>query len=130
MNDIDKKMIIEALLNNILNIRFEDMVWANVENAKNHIKDVFGDILGGTDAPGNAALLNLVNNWGGKREATILGYGLKGPAPHVAGVNSILCNSFDCAPLVVIIDKKRYPSHVSGTTVPTAINMGESKYIS
>jgi 2-methylcitrate dehydratase PrpD len=118
---------LRRFLNNILNTRFEDMVRANVENAKNHIKDVFGDILGGTGAPGNATLVNLVNNWGGKREATILGYGLKGPATHVAWVNSTLCNSFDYAPLVVIIDKKRYPSHISGTTVPTAITMGESK---
>jgi aconitate decarboxylase len=126
MNGIDKKMIIEALLNNILNTRFEDLNQTIVENAKNRIKDVVGNILGGAGAPDNIAMVNMVKDWGGKKVATILGYGLKAPAPSVAWVNSILCNSFDSAPLVTIIDKKRFPSHISGTTVPTAITMGES----
>jgi 2-methylcitrate dehydratase PrpD len=129
MDDSRNKKIVEALLENILNARYKDLDQPTVYNAKNRIKDVVGNILGGAGAPDNAALVNLVKDWGGKREATILGYGLKAPAPSVAWVNSILCNSFDSAPLVTIIDKKRFPSHISGATVPTAITMGESGHI-
>jgi 2-methylcitrate dehydratase PrpD len=130
MNDIDKRMIVEALLNNILNTRFEDLDQATVENAKKRINDVVGDIIGGAGAPDNAILVKRVKDWGGKKEASILGYGLKAPAPHAAWVNAILCNSFDCAPLVVIINNKRYPSHTSGATIPSAITMGERGHIS
>jgi hypothetical protein len=78
MNDIDKKAIIEAPVNNILKTRFEDLDQVTM----------------------------------------------------AAWVNVIFCNSFACAPLVVVINKKRYPSHTSGVTIPTAITMGESGNIS
>jgi len=130
MKDIDKKIIVDSLLNNVLNTRFENLDQSTIENAKNRIKDVVGDILGGAGAPDNAVLVKLVRGWGGKREATILGYGLKAPVPQAAWVNAILCNTFDSAPLVVIINNKRYPSHTSGATIPTAITIGESRHIS
>jgi len=129
MPDASEKTVIDTLSANILDTRFEDLDQATIDNARNRIMDVIGDIIGGTGAPGNAALVNLVKERGGKKEATILGYGIKAPASDVAMVNSILCNSFDAAPLVVIVDGKRYPSHTSGTTVPVAITMGENRGI-
>ena len=115
----------EAFSTNALKVRFEDLDRDVVENAKKRIIDVVGDIMGGAGAPDNVALVNLVKEWGGKKEATILGYGLEAPASNVALVNCILCNSFDSAPLVVIVGGKLYPSHTSGCTVPSAITMGE-----
>ncbi len=129
MDTSSKKTVVEAFAKNILGTRFEDLDAETVENAKRRITDVVGDILGGAGAPDNTILLNLVNSWGGEKEATILGYGVKAPAANVALVNAILCNSFDSAPLVVIIDGKRIPSHTSGATIPTAITMGESQQI-
>ena len=129
MDNFQKKKVVEALEENILNSRFEDLDSDTVENAKKRILDVVGDILGGAGASDNAVLVNLVKSWGGRKEATILGYGLKVPVSNAAFVNSVLCNSFDSAPLVVIIDKKRIPSHTSGATIPTAITMGESWHI-
>jgi 2-methylcitrate dehydratase PrpD len=122
--------VISALTNNILNTRFEDLDGTIVENARNRIMDVIGNIIGGTGAPDNTALVDLIKGWGGKKEATILGFGLKAPVHNVAMANCILCNSFDSAPLVVVIGGKRIPSHISGTTVPAAITLGESRGIS
>ena len=121
---------VEAICDNILNTRFEDIDRATVDNTKSRIMDVFGDMIGGAVGFGNQALVKMLQNWGGKKEASIIGYGVKVPAANAAMANSIFCRSFDWEPLVVIIDGKRYPSHTSCTTVPTAITMGEALGIS
>jgi 2-methylcitrate dehydratase PrpD len=125
VNKAETGTVSETISASVLGVRFEDLDRDTVENAKKRILDIVGDIMGGAGASDNAALVNLVRNWGGKKEASILGYGLKAPAPNAAMVNCILCNSFDSAPLVVVMGGNRYPSHTSGCTVPTAITMGE-----
>jgi len=127
---IDGKAVVAALAENVLKTRFEDIDPATVENAKKRVLDVIGCAVGGAAASGNAAMVDLVKGWGGKKEATILGYGVRAPAHEVAWANAILCRSFDWEPLLTIIDGKRYPGHVSGTTVSTALTLGESQNIS
>jgi 2-methylcitrate dehydratase PrpD len=124
------KETIEAICDNILNTRFEDIDRPTVENTKSRIMDVFGDMIGGTMGFGNQALVRMLQNWSGKKEASIIGYGIKVPAANAAMANSIFCRSFDWEPLTVIVSGKRYPSHTSCTTVPTAITMGEALRIS
>jgi 2-methylcitrate dehydratase PrpD len=124
---LDGKAVVAALAENVLKTRFEDIDTASVENTKKRILDVIGCAIGGAAAPGNAAMIDLVRDWGGKKEATILAFGVKAPAQDAAWANAILCRSFDWEPLLTIIDGKRYPGHVSGTTVATAITMAESR---
>ena len=126
MNSVNGKMIIDALAENVLKTRFEDIDSSTVENTKKRILDVIGCAIGGAKAPGNDGLVGLVKSWGGKKEATILAYGVKAASPDVAWANAILCRSFDWEPLVAVIDHKRYPGHVSGTTVSTALTLAES----
>ena len=130
MGNAEGKTAVEALADNVLNTRFEDIDQATIENTKKRILDVIGCAIGGARAPNNSALINLVKGWGGKKEATILAYGIKAPIPDVAWANAILCRSFDWEPLVAVVDGKRYPGHISGTTVPTALTLGESRGIS
>jgi 2-methylcitrate dehydratase PrpD len=130
MGNTEGERAVEALVDNVLKTRFEDIDQATIENTKNRILDVIGCAIGGARAHNNSALVNLVKKWGGKKEATILTYGVKAPVPDVAWANSILCRSFDWEPLVTVVDGKRYPGHISGTTVPTALTLGESKGIS
>jgi 2-methylcitrate dehydratase PrpD len=125
MNSVDGKMIIDALAENVLKTRFEDIEPDIVENTKKRLLDVIGCTIGGAKAAGNDGLIDLVKSWGGN-EATILGYGVRAAAPDAAWANAILCRSFDWEPLVAIIGQKRYPGHVSGTTVSTALTMAES----
>lgn len=126
----DKKTAIEALAENVLNTRFDDLDQSTVNNTKDRILDMIGDIIGGSRDPANDALIKLFQRWGGEKEATVLAYGIQMPAPNAAMANCILGRSFDREPLVVIIGRQRLPSHTSGTTVPTAITMGESKGVS
>jgi len=127
MPDVDGKAIIEALAANVLGARFEDLDAATVENARWRIIDTIGCAIGGAREPSNAALIDLLRDWGGKPEATVLGHGLKGPVHEVAMVNSILCRSFDWGPLTLIADGRRFPTHTSETTVLTALAVGESR---
>ena len=130
MGAADGKAITRALADNVLSTRFEDLSATTVANAKDRILDIVGCAIGGARAPGNAGLIELVKQWGGKPEATVLGHGLKAPAHTVAMANSILCRSFDWGVLTLIIDGRRFPTHTSETTVMTALALGESRGVS
>src|SRR4030042_2699302 len=82
--------------------------------------------MGGANAPGNAALIDLVKNWGGKEEATIWVHGGKAPAHNVAMVNSIMARSFGFGALTDTFERKKIGSHQSETTVPIALTLGEA----
>jgi 2-methylcitrate dehydratase PrpD len=129
MSNPAKAKPIEELSTNILNTRFENLNEATLENAKNRIIDVLGCAIGGANASGNSALIKLVKEWGGKEEATILAWGGKVPACNAAMVNSIMARSFDFEVVGALVEGEWIGSHISGTTVPTALTMGEAKGI-
>jgi 2-methylcitrate dehydratase PrpD len=121
----NKNTPIEALSANVLETRFENFDQATVENARYRIIDVLGCAVGGSNAAGNAALVELVRDWGGKKEALIIVHGGRVPAHNAAMMNSIMARSFDFEALVPQIDGIDIPAHISGTTVMTAITLGE-----
>jgi 2-methylcitrate dehydratase PrpD len=120
---------IEELIANVLETRFENFDPAIVEHAKNRIIDVIGCLIGGANGPGNSSLIELIKDWGGKKEATILIHGGKAPAYNVAMINSIMARSYDFEPVDVMVDNTIFPAHTSGTTVMTVVTMGEMKGI-
>ncbi len=119
--------IIQELARNVLETGFESFDKETVEHAKSRIIDVIGCLIGGANAPGCKIIVDLVKEWGGKKESTILVHGGKAPAHNVAMVNSIMCRSFDFEPVEVYADGMSIPAHVSGTTIPTAIAVSEQK---
>jgi len=129
MNLITNKTPIDELIVNVLETRFENFDQATVEHAKNRMIDVIGCLIGGANGPGNLPLIELIKDWGGKEEATILIHGGKAPVFNVAMINSIMARSYDFEPVDVLIDNTIFPAHTSGTTVMTAITMGEMKGI-
>jgi 2-methylcitrate dehydratase PrpD len=124
-----KKTPVAELSANVLNTQFKNLDETVVENAKRQVIDVLGCAIGGARAGGNAELIKLVKGWGGNKEATILAYGGKVPAHNSAMVNSIMARSFDFEPVNTLVDNKDLPNHLSGTTVSTAVTMGEMKGI-
>ncbi|MGD0917166.1 MAG: MmgE/PrpD family protein [Thermodesulfobacteriota bacterium] len=129
MNALNKKSPIDELIANALETRFENIDPATLAHAKNRIVDVIGCLIGGANGHGNLPLIKLIKDWGGKEEATILIHGGKAPACNVAMVNSIMARSYDFEPVDVLVDNTIIPAHISGTTVMTAIAMGELKGI-
>jgi 2-methylcitrate dehydratase PrpD len=126
MMNNSKGTYIEDLSANILNTRFENISKSLIENAKNRIIDIVGCSIGGAKAAGNSALVDMVKLWGGKEESTILGYGGKVPSQNAAMVNSIMARSFDFEVVGSMVEGEWIGSHISGTTVITAIAMGEA----
>jgi len=129
MSEVGESTVIEQLSANILDTGFANIDQSTVDNAKNRIIDVIGCVISGANAPGNPALVRLVRDWGGKREATILVHGYKVPALHAAMVNCIMSRSFDFQPMSLRIDGKGIPCHITGTTVMTAVTLGGSRGI-
>jgi 2-methylcitrate dehydratase PrpD len=85
------------------------------------------DMIGGANAPGCQMVVDLVKEWGGKKECTVPVHGFKGPAHDVAMVNSIMCRSFDFEPVGPYVEDLNISAHISGTTVPTVLAMAELK---
>jgi 2-methylcitrate dehydratase PrpD len=126
LSSTTKSTPIELLAANVLDTRFEDFDQATLDNAKSRIIDVIGCLIAGANADGNSALVDLVRGWGGKKEATVLVHDGKVPAHNAAMVNSIMARSFDFEALIPVINGISIPSHISGTTVMTAISLGET----
>jgi 2-methylcitrate dehydratase PrpD len=126
MSSTVKSTPIEELSANVLDTRFENFDQATLDNAKSRIIDVLGCVIGGANASGNSSLIDLVKGWGGKEEATILIHGGKVPAHNAAMVNSIMARSFDFEVIGAVVEGEWIGCHISGTTVMTAIAMGEA----
>ena len=88
-------MIVEELARNIVKTNFDTFDKSVIEQAKNRLIDIVGCTIGGANAPGCHELRDLVKEWGGKKEATILIHGGKVPASNAALINSIMARSFD-----------------------------------
>ena len=117
---------IELISANIVNTRFEDLDKATVDLAKNRIIDVIGCAIGGANDPGNPELVDLVRDWGGKEEATIIVHGGKVPAHHAALINGVMARSNDFEVMSFVHRGIGLPSHNAGSTVPTALAAAEA----
>jgi 2-methylcitrate dehydratase PrpD len=128
-HDVDGQAVLDYLSRRILNTRYEDIDTETIRNTKTRIFDIIGDALGAVPLPDIRALVELVKGWGGKEEATILGYGYKVPVQDAAFVNCTMCRGFDRGPLAYTFQGRVVPHHVSETTVLTALTLGESKAV-
>jgi 2-methylcitrate dehydratase PrpD len=116
---------IERLIDNALDTRFENFDKVTIETTKYRIVDTLGCLIGGAVDAGNAELIKLVKENGGKEEATILIHGGRAPVAEVALINSVMARSFDFGPVSPLVEGFSCPGHVSETTVPTALTLGE-----
>ena len=119
--------ITRELIRNVVETSFETFDEEVVEKARDRIMDVMGCMLGGANAPGCSMLIDLVRNWGGKEEATIVAHGDKVPALYAALVNGVMARSYDFEPAGPVVDGKSTPAHISGTTVPVALAAAETR---
>jgi 2-methylcitrate dehydratase PrpD len=125
-----QQMVIDEWVKHILKTDFDSFRTETVAWAKERIIDTVGCIIGGANAPGCMAIRDLVKEWDGSKQTTILGSNIKAPAYNVAMVNAIMGRSFDFGPIVPYIEGKPIISHISETTVPTAITVSEWKHAS
>jgi 2-methylcitrate dehydratase PrpD len=119
--------IIAEMIRNVLETPFEAFDQLTLARAKDRIIDVIGCLIGGANASGCSMMVDLVREWGGKKESTILVHGGKVPAHNAALVNCVMTRSYDFEPTGAYVEGKSTPAHLSGTTGPTAITVAEQK---
>ena len=80
---------------NFANTKFEDLTSEVVEATKKEILDLLGVALGGASQPGATHVCQLVKDWGGKEESSLIGCGQKVPAPNAAQANATMAHALD-----------------------------------
>lgn len=109
------------ILQHITETQFHDLPEAVVDNTKRFILDSIGVALAGCNAPGCREVVDLIKEWGGKPEATIISYGGKVPSPSAAMVNSMMMHALDFDDT---LDESALHAHVS--VLPAALAAAES----
>jgi 2-methylcitrate dehydratase PrpD len=126
MSDSERGIYLERMIDNILNTRFENIPRAAIDHAKDRIIDTVGCLICGANDSGNPELLKIVRDWGGKPEGRVFVLGDKVPVGTAAMVNSVICRSFDFEPVSPLVDGRSAPGHISGTTITTALTVGDA----
>jgi len=117
--------VIFDLAENIVNTHYEDLPQEAIEAAKRFIIDTIGVGIAGSGVPGNAEIIDLVKGWGGKRESTILVYGIQVPVPEASFANSLLIHSDDYDDT-----DDRTATHANVTALSAALAVAEKMHSS
>jgi 2-methylcitrate dehydratase PrpD len=86
---------INQFIRNFADIGYEDIPEDAREAAKKEVLDSFATALGGSGRAGVGGLVEIVKEWGGRPQSTVLVYGLKCPAPDAALVNGTMIHALD-----------------------------------
>ena len=111
--------IIERLVDNVIDTKYEDLPDEAIKATKRNIIDTIAVLVAGSTAPGCETLVNLVREWGGKEESTVLIHNGKVPALNAALVNSVMARALD------FDNGMAGGMHPSASIVPTALAVAE-----
>lgn len=84
-----------ALADNAVKIHYADLPKEAVEATKKDVLDTLGTAVAGSAAPGEPEVVELLKEFGGKEEATVLVYGGKIPAVEAAMANGSMGHALD-----------------------------------
>jgi 2-methylcitrate dehydratase PrpD len=79
----------------LVSTNYEDIPSEAVEAAKKEVLDSLATALGGSTKPGVGELVDIVKEWGGNEQSTIIAYGIKCPAPNAALVNGTMIHALE-----------------------------------
>ena len=86
---------ITDFIKHFIDTRYEDISGDAVESAKREVLDSLATALGGSSKAGVGELVDMVREWGGSGQSTIIAYGTKCPAPNAAQVNGTMIHALD-----------------------------------
>lgn len=111
---------IYSFVENFTNVKYEDLQPSVVEAVKSEVLDSLANALGGSSKAGVVELIDIIKEWGGKEQSTIIAYGIKCPTPNAAQVNATMIHALDYDdghPKALV--------HTGCTTVPTCLAVAE-----
>ena len=122
---------------NFVSVDYKDIPDVAVEAAKREVLDSLATALGGSTKPGVGELVDMVKEWGGKEQSTVIAYGMKCPAPNAAQVNGTMIHALDyddghqvalvhigCVAVSTCFATAERMGRVSGKELITAIALG------
>lgn len=101
-------------------LRFDDLPAPAVEAVKKDVLDSLATALGGSRRDGIKEMVDMVGEWGGREQSTVIAYGGKYPAPSAALVNGAMVHALDYDdghPVAQV--------HIGCVVVPTGFAAGE-----
>ncbi|MFA4839187.1 MAG: MmgE/PrpD family protein [Candidatus Neomarinimicrobiota bacterium] len=101
-------------------LKYEDLPPAVVNEVKRYLYDSLGCAFGAMKTKDVSAIYRIVQEIGGKPEATVIGFGDRLPATNAALINSLMIRSLDFNDIYW----KQDPSHPSDL-IPAALAMAE-----
>jgi len=113
---------IYLFVKNFIHINYKDLPRDVVEVTKKEILDLLGVSLAGFTAPGVKELLDIVKEWSGKGESSIINCTQKVPAPVAAQVNATMGHALDYDDV-----HDRAVMHPGVVIIPTCMAVAERK---
>jgi 2-methylcitrate dehydratase PrpD len=108
--------------NYVVNTRYEDLPRDAIEAAKKSILDTLGVILAASGMePAVRGVAELVQEFGGRPECSVLGFGGRAPANMAAFANGVMAHALD------FDDQTPWGAHPDSSVVPAAFAMAERK---
>jgi 2-methylcitrate dehydratase PrpD len=93
---MENKDLALVIAKNVVNLKYEDIPGEVTEVTKRCILDILGTTMAGsTEGQGCKQIVDLVKEWGGKEESTVLGFGVKAPCWMAAFANGAMCHALD-----------------------------------
>ena len=110
----------------LVGAKYEDIPAKEIERFKLRLVDMIGVMAAGTHAGGIEGCVDLFGEIGGVAEATVLFHGTRLPADKASLINSMMARSFDFEPVGgEFADRTTGAAHISGSTIPCMLAMGE-----
>jgi len=114
---------IEKLLADyIIGLPYEKIYLSVVEATKAQTLNIISAMIGGSTASGIKELVELLQDWGGKQESSVIAYGHKMPALHAAQANASMAHALDFDDTY-----NKMMLHSGAVTVPPALAVAEMK---
>lgn len=107
---------------NLKNIGFNNLPQKVVDETKKQILDILGVTIGGFSQRGAKELRELVLEWGGKEESSIIGTSIKVPVPNAAHANATMAHCLDYDDV-----HEKAVMHSGVVIIPTCLAMAEFK---
>lgn len=117
--------VTETLARFVLDASYESFSKETIHQGKRCFIDLIGVILGGCKQPLSEILLETIKEFGGKPQATILGYGLKTDLINAAMINGSIAHALDYDDI-----HRESMGHPSAPLIPAILAVGEWKRIS
>lgn len=95
MEEAEKQDVVFAFADNVRDTQYEDLPAETVLATKRSILDTLGTTLAGSTSDGIKEVYDLISDWGGKEESSIIAFGDKVPAINAAFINATMGHARD-----------------------------------